>query len=698
MGSTKNWRELFFTAYKENGFIQSKIEKIYTIQMKLRAFFDFSDIIPTNLRLQNIEKDENGLRYYWISESHEAHCPYCNTLSTRPCAGDYVEKAVQDIPRDNLPVFHIIQLKRFECENESCETYRFVERFYELTEENARKTLRFKRYCMKRALGGGCLQAERDIRDEGGIVSNDSIGRYLKAAASGKIEENIVKNNVKVLAVDDINLRKGDKSSGCTVFVDGEKHKVLIVVKGTTKEATKRVIEKFSSSEFLSSDRAAGYSTAGAECGKTQVADRFHLIKNAQDAVKEALRTELPATIFIREGDGWVSAEGESPDEKLSFHVPDQIIEDRIRFARLTPTRATKYRNTLKILEFADQGFRTEEIAQKIGIPLKDVRALRRTAVATLEFVEEKINARLAAQTEKAEPNLERPGTNAKKTVAGTRIHSSKRSIVEPYKETVISLWKEGGNHRTIYPVIKEAGYTGSQNTIYQYLLKLSKEDPDGMVRETAQKSNTEAEDSDFDKKLAEERPEISLEKISRHEVYNAILKEAKTERKKEIKTERQESIVTKEKFSRPSDSPMSENVKELIYGPIKEEETPREEKVKKKREIENIKELGERYPITDFLREFLVDCYYVFDSSEVTQLDKFIIKYKGCGISSLEQYVKGLEADYEAVKNCLIYRCISNGPTEGCNSRIKMFHRRSTGRAGLDLLNAYIILSASGF
>ena len=34
-------------------------------------------------------------------------------------------------------------------------------------------------------------------------MSNDSIGRYLKAAASGKIEENIVKNNVKVLAVDD---------------------------------------------------------------------------------------------------------------------------------------------------------------------------------------------------------------------------------------------------------------------------------------------------------------------------------------------------------------------------------------------------------------------------------------------------------------------------------------------------------------
>ncbi|MBS3948854.1 MAG: transposase, partial [Dethiobacter sp.] len=45
------------------------------------------------------------------------------------------------------------------------------------------------------------------------------------------------------------------------------------------------------------------------------------------------------------------------------------------------------------------------------------------------------------------------------------------------------------------------------------------------------------------------------------------------------------------------------------------------------------------------------------------------------------------------AVKNSLIYGDISNGPLEGVNSRIKAIHRRSSGRAGIFLLNAYMVL-----
>jgi transposase len=40
-----------------------------------------------------------------------------------------------------------------------------------------------------------------------------------------------------------------------------------------------------------------------------------------------------------------------------------------------------------------------------------------------------------------------------------------------------------------------------------------------------------------------------------------------------------------------------------------------------------------------------------------------------------------------------LIYKNISNGPLEGINSRIKMKHRRGSGRAGIELINAYNVL-----
>ena len=68
--------------------------------------------------------------------------------------------------------------------------------------------------------------------------------------------------------------------------------------------------------------------------------------------------------------------------------------------------------------------------------------------------------------------------------------------------------------------------------------------------------------------------------------------------------------------------------------------------------------------------------------------------QYQNCDIVPLAQYATGLGKEYEALKNSPIYPEISNGPLEGVNSRIKMKHRRGSRRAGLELLNAYNVLT----
>ena len=104
------------------------------------------------------------------------------------------------------------------CGNPACPHHDFVERLPGFAADEARKTLRFQRACVVRALGSGCKPAEDALKREGAAVSNDTIARYVKAAAAQQIDANLTRNEVRVLAVDDINLRKGDKSSGCTVF------------------------------------------------------------------------------------------------------------------------------------------------------------------------------------------------------------------------------------------------------------------------------------------------------------------------------------------------------------------------------------------------------------------------------------------------------------------------------------------------
>lgn len=99
-------------------------------------------------------------------------------------------------------------------------------------------------------------------------------------------------------------------------------------------------------------------------------------------------------------------------------------------------------------------------------------------------------------------------------------------------------------------------------------------------------------------------------------------------------------------------------------------------------------------YTVVPYLTVFLSDCYHVFDTAETDELDRFIIKYKDSAYTPVARYANSLSADYAAVSNSLIYPNISNGPLEGHNGRVKFKHRRSGGKAGLDLLNAYFVLS----
>lgn len=99
-------------------------------------------------------------------------------------------------------------------------------------------------------------------------------------------------------------------------------------------------------------------------------------------------------------------------------------------------------------------------------------------------------------------------------------------------------------------------------------------------------------------------------------------------------------------------------------------------------------------YPIVQILIQFLSECYSVFDYNDVGAFHRFLIKYQNSSIDALAQYANGLIKDYVAVRNSLVYPAISNGPVEGWNSRIKMLHRRGGGRSGLELLNAYAVLS----
>ena len=101
------------------------------------------------------------------------------------------------------------------------------------------------------------------------------------------------------------------------------------------------------------------------------------------------------------------------------------------------------------------------------------------------------------------------------------------------------------------------------------------------------------------------------------------------------------------------------------------------------------------KFPIVAVLVKFLADFHTCLDMNDVSGLDSFISSYKGSEIDAITQFVNGLIKDYDAVKNCLLYPHISNGPIEGINSRTKYIHRRGGGKASIELLSAYRVLAS---
>lgn len=553
---TKMWSDVLTSALQRGAFAPHEIDQIYLLEMEARTFFEWGGIMPDFLVLQNIERDDTRIQYDWASRSRDAVCPFCGTISQTP-AHEYLEKPWQDLPQAGRAVWHRVRRQIYVCENPTCDHHDFVERLPGFAEDDARQTLRFKRHCVARALASGCKPAEDALKGEGALVSNDSIARYIKAAAAKQIDGNLTRNDVRVLAVDDIYLRKGDKSTGCTVFLDEETHRVLIIVRGTTQAAVKPVLESFPAAAFFSRDRASAYASAAAEYGKTQIADRFHLIKNAQQAVDDALATLLPATIFLRAGDGWVPADpgaGQDPGRPV-FTAPDAQLDERIRLARLTLKQAQKYRRTLKILELADRGLRSAEIAQTLGIPLKEVQQLRRVAVNTLDTVEERIHAGIQQANDTQKQRADRAQARHPHTLR-PRARPSHDSIVDPYRDTVIRELQHGGTHRTIHPLLQQQGFTGSANAVYQYILKLRQEIPEAL------------------------RPEViappaalGLDQVARHTVYQQVLKQAAESRPKP-----EEAAESLPDTASPSDagapttrpkarSPFSDHARTLIFG-----------------------------------------------------------------------------------------------------------------------------------
>ena len=484
---------------------------------RVTGFFLRFDNVPGDLILKDVRFEGKRFIAVWESISKHACCPLCGKVSEKEHSSRLYSEMVQDIGINGMALWHEIHRKQYLCMNDHCTHKRFMEWFPGFIEARyARMTADFVEHVLKTAVNTSNNAAAKILKAQGAEISRDTIIRATLKRGAKEVERNFYDNAGEVvnIGIDDINLRKGDSSTSCMVFVNLDTGKMLGIARGTTGETAQQALSMFPNLEIVSRDRGCAMASAAKTLGKTSVADRFHLTDNMHDTIERTLYETLPKSMYIPIGGSWVciSKDGAS-GEVVIADIPGSLTEKdvtlRVRMAHLSAKAELTYRNTLRVLELTLQGKAAGEISEIMGISVDEARKLRGGMRETISSVERKIDEYVA------DPN---GSVSKQKSVSKSAQHSSK-SKVEPYRETVLSMRKEGKSHWPIYEEICKQGFEGSHSTVDNYIIKLERENSiDAEIKAERIASNN------YFVSIPERPERISVSVYSVKTIYNKVL------------------------------------------------------------------------------------------------------------------------------------------------------------------------------
>ena len=104
--------------------------------------------MPSYWRLTEIERGEQCWHFRWRSQSDQAACPVCHTVSQHS-AKLYTEHTVQDFPLAGKAVYHTVTSTRYVCDQSDGLVYTFVEPMEDFAGPGARLSNRLKTFLIR---------------------------------------------------------------------------------------------------------------------------------------------------------------------------------------------------------------------------------------------------------------------------------------------------------------------------------------------------------------------------------------------------------------------------------------------------------------------------------------------------------------------------------------------------------------------
>jgi len=366
---------------------------------------------PKLLNLVGVRADENAITLFARTSSRVALCPVCGKRSTR--VHSRYTRTLTDLPWQEVLLTVRLRVRRFFCDERFCGRAIFAERLPGLAAHYARRTERLDGWFRHVSFALGGEAGSRLLRDLGVVVSGDTLLNHIRSL---QLEDH---ETPRVLSVDDFAFRRGTRYG--TVLVNLERRVLVDVLPDRSADTFARWLGEHPGVEVVSRDRGGEYAEAARRAAPhaTQVADRFHLLKNLRDVVSRVFRQHAD--------------------------VLDLVPNPANHLQRLTNLR----------LDRKSSKERTSEQTQKL---FESIHALSKKGMKNAQIARE---LRIHRHTVEKYLAFEAPPVR--------RHFTKKLSAIAPYEDYILERWQQGCRNATqIHKEISEQGYPGAYQNVWR--------------------------------------------------------------------------------------------------------------------------------------------------------------------------------------------------------------------------------------